>query len=167
MGAQGMASETPVSVDWAIDLFDHRLRQIHSHWTRLHRGTALPLRRDFRPSELRAVLPYVFLVEVLSEPRDFRLRHAGTHFEEFAQQKLSGKRVVEAFPPDFGASVLKLWGEAVESRRPLHAIGQLWVPDRDYVRWEGLILPLAADDGTIEQLLGGVVFSYPKKTQAA
>ena len=133
----------------------------------MHRGDAMPLREDFRPSDLRAVLPYLFLVDVLRAPDDFRLRLTGTHFETFAQQKLTGKRVTEAFPPDFGAAVLKLWGEAVETRRPLHAIGQLWVPTRDYVRWEGIILPLVSQNSAIEQLLGGVVFSYPNKNKAA
>ncbi len=160
---QGIA----LTVDWGIDLFDFRLREIHAHWTALHKDGAMPLRADFRPAQLRQVLPYLFLVDVEREPKDFRVRLAGTHFENFVQQKLTGKRVSEAFPPDFGAAVLKLWGEAVETRRPLHAIGQLWMPGRDYVRWEGIILPLASEEGEIDQLLGGVVFSYPNKNQAA
>ena len=162
-----MAEGIPLTVDWGIDLFDFRLRQIHAHWAALHRGEAMPLKQDFRASDLRSVLPYLFLVDVLRAPDDFRLRLAGTHFETFAQARLTGKRVTEAFPPEFSAAVLKLWGEAVETRRPLHAIGQLWVPSRNYVRWEGIILPLVSDNGAIEQLLGGVVFSYPPKNQAA
>jgi hypothetical protein len=160
-----MAEGIPLTVDWGIDLFDFRLRQIHAHWTAMHRGDQMPLRDDFHASELKSVLPYLFLVEVL--PGDFRLRLTGTHFETFAQQKLTGLRVTEAFPPDFSAAVKKLWGEAVETRRPLHAIGQLWVPSRNYVRWEGIILPLASHNGAVEHLLGGVVFSYPNKNKAA
>lgn len=166
-GSQGMSSKSPVSVDWAIDLFDHRLRQIHAYWTSLHRGNALPLKSDLRPTDLRAVLPYVFLADVLQEPKDFLLRLVGTHFETFAEQKLTGKRVTEAVPQDFGETVLRLWGEAVDTRRPLHAVSRLWIPTRRYVRWEGVVLPLVSETGTVEQLLGGIVFSYPTETRAA
>jgi hypothetical protein len=32
------------------------------------------------------------------------------------------------------------------------------VPDRDYVKWEGLAAPLSSDGVAVNMLLGGVVF---------
>src|SRR5436190_2826857 len=82
---------------------DHRLHQVHAYWQSRRAGRQMPSRSDIDPTDIPGLLPFVFLVEVLNEPRDFRFRLAGTHFSEFAGMEVTGRTIGEVFPPAFNA----------------------------------------------------------------
>jgi len=150
---------TLITADWNMDrLRQPVLRDLHAYWNSRRRNRSMPARADIDVVEIPALLPYVFLVDVLEEPLDFRFRLAGTHFRESTGQEVTGKRIVEVFPQQFGDEVRRIWGKAVEERRPVLGRGDLWISGREYVKWEGAVLPLAAPDRSINMLLGGVVF---------
>jgi hypothetical protein len=102
--------------------------------------------------------PYIFVIDVLENPQDFRFRLAGTHFREAVGEEVTGKHIAAVFPPAFGAEVHQIWSRVVDERRPVRGMGDLWVPGREFVKWEGLVMPLSADGHAVNMLLGGVVF---------
>jgi hypothetical protein len=149
-----------VTVNWDINAaLDHRLHQIHAYWKSCCRGRRMPARSDIDPVDVPALLPFIFLVDVLSDPRDFRFRLAGTHFRTFAGTEVTGRLVGDVFPPEFNAEVLYHWNNCVERQELAVGSGKLWVPERDHVEWEGIILPLSPDGTTVNMLLGGVIFT--------
>jgi hypothetical protein len=149
---------TLITADWDMEkLREPLLRDLHAYWSARRGDRPLPARADIDVVEIPTLLPYVFLVEVLAEPRDFRFRLAGTHFGETTGQEVTGKRIAEVFPPQFGDEVRRIWSKAVEERRPVLGRGNLWISGREFVKWEGVVLPLACDQ-TINMLLGGIVF---------
>ena len=119
----------------------------------------MPARSDIDPVDVPRLLPFIFLVDVLNDPRDFRFRLAGTHFRNFAGTEVTGRLIGEVFPPEFNAEVLYHWSNCVDRQAPVVGSGKLWVPDRDHVEWEGVVLPLSPDGTSVNMLLGGVIFT--------
>ena len=149
---------TLIAADWDMrKLREPVLRDLHAYWNSRRGERPMPARVDIDVVEIPTLLPYVFLVDVLEGPRDFRFRLAGTHFRETTEQEVTGKRIAEVFPEQFGDEVRRIWSKAVEERRPLLGHGNLWIAGREYVKWEGAVMPLACDR-TVNMLLGGVVF---------
>jgi len=52
--------------------------ELFGYWSGLRRGSRLPRRADIDPEGFKRLLPTVSLIDVEAEPRDYRLRLAGT-----------------------------------------------------------------------------------------
>lgn len=127
----------------------------------------MPSRADIDPARVPPrLLPFLCLVEVLDNPRDFRFRLAGTHFREFIGIEATWRRIAEVFPPAFCREVHYHWNSCVEHRAPKLGRGRLWVPGKSHIGWEGVVLPLSPDDDQVNMLVGGVVFSFGEPATA-
>lgn len=153
-------SPATVTVSWdPADIDDPRLREIHAYWEVRRGGRPMPSRAEIDPTDIPNLLPYVVLVDVLDEPRDFRFRLAGTHLGEAVSKEVTGLRIGEALPSAFHAETHYHWCNCIERRAPLVGRGTLWVPERDFIHWEGILLPLSADGASVDMMLGGIIFS--------
>lgn len=77
------SARTPraIAVNWDVTAaIDQRLHQLHAYWKSRCRDRQMPSRSDIDPIDVPTLLPCIFLVDVLNDPRDFRFRLAGTHF---------------------------------------------------------------------------------------
>ena len=149
-----------ITADWSVAaVTDERLHQLHTHWLALCGGRRMPSRGEFDPVHVpRPLLPHINLVDVM-DPLDFRFRLVGTHWHDFVGQEVRGKLIGEVFPPGFCAEVREHWGDAVAQTAPKSGRGPLWIDERDYIRWQGVVLPLSAAGGnTVMALLVGAVF---------
>lgn len=155
-----MSAGSPlITLQWGeLQFREPVLREILDYWKERRGIRRMPARADIEVTDFPALLPYLFVIDVLDNPRDFRFRLAGTHFREAVGEEVTGKLIAEAFPPEFGAEVRQAWSQVIERREPVRGEGDLWVPDRDYVKWEGVAAPLSSDGVTVNMLLGGVVF---------
>jgi hypothetical protein len=159
---------TLITADWDMGtLREPVLRNLHAYWESRRGDRPMPARADIDIVQIPTLLPYLFLIDVLDAGRDFRFRLAGTHIRDVTDDEVTGQHVGEAFPPDFGAEVRRIWSKVVEKRRPVCGRGRLWVPGREHVTWEGVAMPLAEDDGVVNMLLGGVVFQLRSRDRAA
>jgi hypothetical protein len=156
-GADGIGE---IETNWNVGVAtDSRLTEIYEFWRSRCRDGVLPSRADIDPTRLAPrLLPFLFLVEVLEDPRDFRFRLAGTHFRDITGAEATGRRIAEVFPPGFADEVRYHWDSCVERKAPKLGSGNLWVPDRNHIRWEGIVLPLSPDGDCVNMLLGAVIF---------
>ena len=138
---------------------DKRLVEFYGYWQGLRQGGNIPYRKDFSPAAIPSLLPFVVLVDVLDNPRDFRFRLTGSAFYQAVGQELTGQLIGDVFPPDFGSEVFAGWNAIVENGGPNWARGSLWREERDFLDWQGVLLPLQAADGTINQLVGAAAFN--------
>jgi hypothetical protein len=155
-----------IAAEWGVlNLREPVLKRIHDYWRSQCGSRALPARQDIDAAEIPTLLPYLFVVDVMEKPRDFRFRVAGTHMRDALGDELTGRHITDAFPPEFGAEVKAIWSQVVDEREPVRGWGDLWVPGREFVKWEGLAMPLSADGESVNILLGGVIFPQiaPKK----
>src|SRR5262245_59672007 len=83
------------------------------------RGDRLaPARTAFDPTELRAILPRLLMIDVARDPLDFRYRLAGTLTYELHGQELTGKSITALRPPEFVATLWDDLRELAETAQP-------------------------------------------------
>lgn len=130
------------------------VRQAYHYWLGKCVRGRLPRRADLRPEEMRAFLPYVFLVDVVPAPLGFRFRLVGTQVTAWAEKEYTGRAVDER---DYGPQwrrIFDIYAAVVASRRPrLDIYDAPWV-SREFVRYERLIAPLSSDGQAIDMLFG-------------
>jgi len=150
-----------IAVEWGtLNFQEPVLQQLHEYWYRKRGTRTLPARPDIDAAEIPALLPYIFVIDVLENPRNFRFRVAGTHLREALGEELTGRYIADAFPPDFGGEVNAIWNQVVDQKAPVRGWGDLWVPGREFLKWEGLAMPLSSDDQSVNMLLGGIAFPH-------
>jgi hypothetical protein len=132
------------------------ITNLHSYWQRQKGNKGCPSRSDIRPKDLTSFLPHVFLVDVLDEA-NFRFRLAGSHFCELTNRRMAGDVIEAIFPDMFCAEVRRAWQQASQGATVLGR-GQVWIPAKDFLQWEGIVLPLSQSGQDIDTLVGVIEF---------
>lgn len=94
----------------------------------------LPGRQHIDPVTLRAVLPFINLVDIVRGAADglgFRFRLVGTLQTTAAGREISGKYLEEAVDPKFIERIRANMTAAVEQRKPIYDRFNMPHPDRD------------------------------------
>lgn len=114
-------------------------------------GDALPIRQDFRPTRVRSVLGYIFLIEVL--PDDYRWNLTGEHIAMLFG--IDGtNRLLSDFQPQALRQRLKTTYDAVVKTRSFHyARGRYTWPNHT-MNIERLLVPMANPDGQLNFIFG-------------
>jgi hypothetical protein len=128
--------------------------ELFAYWAGLRRRGALPGRGDLDPNRIKRLLPTVSLTQVLREPRDYRMRLAGTGLYGVYGGEITGRRLEDVY----NAAAADYWREeldkVVEDRRP--QVG------KHSMAWRGaahmtllwLRLPLATNGKDVDVILG-------------
>jgi hypothetical protein len=139
-----------------LEIVDERLRRLYDYWKKERGKRPLPARNDIDPVELRYLLGYLVLLDVLDGPRQFRVRLQGTELERWTGRDLTGKTLDQLPSPQLAAVAGELLAQAVAARAPCHRIGVQIIDDLPR-RFEALVLPLAADGVAVNMLLAAVL----------
>lgn len=139
-----------------LEIADRRLQQLHEYWEKERGKRALPSRTDIDPVELRFLLGHLILLDVLNEPRQFRVRLQGTELERWIGGNLTGKTLDQLPSRQLEAVAQECLARAVATKAPYHKIGEQMIDDIPR-RFEALVLPLAADGVVINMLLAAVL----------
>ena len=132
------------------------ITNLHGYWKRQKGSKPCPSKGDIRPKDLISYLPHVFLVDVMPEG-DFRFRLAGSRFCDVTHRRMAGESIEEVFPEMFCAEVRHAWQQASDGATVLGR-GQVWIPAKDFLQWEGIVLPLAESGKHIDTLVGVIEF---------
>jgi hypothetical protein len=145
------------------DEFESRLdwpdfRRLYAYWHARCVGGRLPGRSDFDPLELAALLPRLYLVDVIRDDAgslDFRFRLAGTEHFEINQFEITGRSIAEVFAPSRVAGIRAAYEEIVTTRRPsITRRATAAVSNREHILYDRLLLPLASDGTTVDMIAG-------------
>jgi hypothetical protein len=128
--------------------------ELFAYWSGLRRAGRLPSRADLDPGGFRRLLPGVCLIDVRNNPRDYRVRLAGTGLYGVFGGEITGKRLAEIYAPP----AVEYW------RRELDKIVDTARPAAGYhsLAWRGaaqmtilwLRLPLGRDGRNVDMMLG-------------
>ncbi len=142
-----------------------RLAQLLAYWQRL-KPDGLPLRRDIDLMGMNpAILPHVFMVDVLDGGQRFRWRFIGAHIVRHAGTDDTGLDLDISVTPHMRSTIIGHYQQVVRERRPLCHRGNFVGRDRRNYHYERLLLPVLADDGaSIDTVLGGAVFAAEAHT---
>jgi len=139
-----------------LEIVDERLRRLYEYWKKERGKRPLPARNDIDPVELRYLLGHLILLDVLNEPRQFRVRLQGTELERWMGGDLTGKTLDHLASPQLATVADELLAQTVEMRAPCHRLGMQVIDDIPR-RFEALVLPLAANGITVNMLLAAVL----------
>jgi hypothetical protein len=114
----------------------------------------LPGRRHIDPLDIPKLLPHIWLVDVVDEPRRFRVRLLGTALVETGTPLRVGDFITDRLLPEQRTASLAEFETVVQSREPLWYRGPLKLRHGTYVHEvERIFLPLAADGQHVDMLL--------------
>jgi len=139
-----------------------RLAAIYQYWDGKRRGRLMPSRADIDPIELKPYLPQLVLLDVEGEPPRFRYRLVGTEVTRVRQGLRSsdptGQFVDEVTHHQGTGAVLAHYRRVVAERKPSTDAGTYTPsPERPWIRFSRLVLPLSADDVAVNMLLVALV----------
>ena len=132
-----------------------QLRDLYLYWAGKRGLRNFPARRDIEPEEIRQLLPYIMLVDVLEDGRFFRFRLVGTDvaFGVDPTGQLQHEAVPEGIYRDH---ITALFRRGAAGPGALHSRSSY-----AYTKLEGprsisrLFMPLAADGLTIDMMIIG------------
>ena len=114
-----------------------------AYWHRLRGGRRLPLRADFDPSEVPALLPYVIVIDVLRDPQDFQYRLLGTTIDRVFGADYRGKRYSELSYTKPGTPIWDEHCRVVAEQVPLRSTVAFVGPDRAVQKAEHVLMPFS------------------------
>lgn len=174
MGSLALDSDTAHFIEGQIDYIDwpeHPLaRELAHYWIAKCGDRAMPFRAEIRPSEIRALLPYLLINQVLEDGADFLIRLFGTELTKIAGEERTGKRVSEiAGTPQTHAirrRTQERWMEinrrVYETAAPVYA-RVVMLNEQNASRDAHIVaLPLTVTGDGVEQIMGGI-FSAPAR----
>lgn len=132
------------------------LADLHAYWAARRRDGRLPSRADIDPLEMRRWLGNLMLLDVLDGGADFRYRLYGTVLRVYFEAELTG-RTVRGSEARIGRVPFEEYAACIQTAEPLF-VSAGTPPGKPFLQLEKLILPLAADGGTVDMMLVGI---YP------
>jgi len=140
----------------ALAKLPESLRQLFAYWQGKRGDRAMPARADIDPSEIKALLPYMILVDVVhgaDAALDFVYRLVGTREVEIRGADPTGRRVAEAYHGPSAENAVGCYVQVVEARAPL-LDDEYFVRDGDrYADEANLFLPLSNDGEKVNMVL--------------
>ncbi len=133
-------------------------RQALDYWIRIRGERAMPSRADLDPIDIRRILPNVVLIDVASEPLDFRYRLIGTKIVSQLNNDHTGKWMSEIphqKPPS------KIWSSCetvVNEKIPMTTEVPYTGRNKDFAVSEDIVMPLSGDGVTVNMLFVVVDF---------
>jgi hypothetical protein len=132
------------------------LRRLFDYWQGKRRPGRLPGRKEVDPIEMTSFLRWVILIGVERQTAllRFKFRLIGTNVVELFGGDSTGSYLDETSSGDNLVNIHQRLSSIVETQRPVYGIRPVPRPNRDYIRYEHLTVPLAADGTTVDMLLG-------------
>jgi len=147
-------------VTWSptsADLPSLQLRFLLDYWRERAGGRPAPRVRDIDPVEMRPVLGFIVLTEVIEGGTDFRFRLYGSTVASVSGFDLTGKRLSEHPAPEYVcAFYLALYRAAYRRGEPVSTTHRPPLAVHTHA-WHRLMLPLVDESGAIVRFLSGNV----------
>lgn len=156
MNASDTASLPP------LDQLHPIIRDLHAYWLKIHPATGLPGRQHFDPLDVPKLLGHIWLVDVDHAPLRFRYRLVGSKLVEAGSPARAGARVEDCVTDEEDRKrVTGLFARTVTTRTPSWRKGPPTIHHSRYISsLEVVILPLARDGVTVDNLLNATVFYW-------
>ena len=160
----GSTTDNPHAGAWGNvpDDCHPKVKQLLGYWHSVHPGAGLPGRQHIDPTRFPNLLPNIRLIDVVGLPRRFRIRLTGDRIREHFGDYHVGQFLDDAFERFAERPSGIAFNKAAETRQPEWTQGVCELnPDKDFVAYERVVLPLAGDGKTVDALLVLALFDEP------
>jgi len=133
------------------DVQDHILR----YWLKACplKGGLYPRRNDIKVTDLRSRMADVAILDIETNPLDFRYRLIGTRLCEFLHRDYTGQKLSELNGKGPGSEIWNILERVKDSGSPLYCEVPYVGPKADFRQASTLYLPLATDHNTIDKIM--------------
>ena len=128
--------------------------ELFAYWASRRDAGRLPGRRHIDPSAFKRHLPTISLIDVLSEPRDYRLRLAGTGLYGVYGREITGLRLADVYDADAVAYWREQLDKVVDERRPGVGFHSMAWRGAAHLSLLWLRLPLARNGRDVDMIMG-------------
>ena len=140
-------------------------RQLFDYWRSKCGARPMPARADISPAEIKRLLPFVTLIDVVDGGRRMRVRLAGTQLREFFGREITG-----AYLDDLDLGGPATYWTAANDRLvqglPAQGILPVQRPRGEFITRFWIRLPLAAQESRVNMILGYDAFVFASKLGA-
>jgi hypothetical protein len=128
---------------------------LFAYWDRIRAGRIAPSWSDIEPGEIRSLLPYLVVAEILDRPFDIRFRLVGTAVVETFGHDFMGKtlRSLERDSGEPWTSWFPFYRQFVERRGPCFGQYKIPVSTSRFQVVDAAVLPLSDDGTTINRFI--------------
>ena len=141
---------------------DRNVQRLYEYWLSKHQDGKLPGRSAIDPLDIPELLSIFVLIDI-EKGEDgglkFRVRLAGTKLVERMGAESTGMLIEEAFLESQAREINAAYRRVVESGAPHCWDYALPMRDREHVRYQRIVCPLASDGTNIDALCGVVSFT--------
>ena len=128
--------------------------EMFAYWASRRQGGQLPGRAAIHPQHFKRHLPTISLIDVVLEPRDYRLRLAGTGLYSVYGREITGRTLDDVYVPPAAAYWRTELDKIVESRRPGVGVHSLAWRGASHLSILWLRMPLATNGQDVDMILG-------------
>lgn len=140
-------------------------RDLFLYWERLRAGRAMPARSDLNPSDLRALLPYLTLID--HPDGQFRFRLVGTAVTQDLGRDMTGSLVGSyVSPPEYAAALQAIYEHVFSTAHPVFTTGEYRSASRAIHTISRLILPLSDDGKTVNMVVFTRISRFSRNVSA-
>jgi len=120
----------------------------------------IPGRQDIDPVELKSILSYINLFDVVRDEdrMRFRFRLVGSAQSEALGRDCTGRFIDEIFPGRSAEPIEAVMRHVVDTRVPHYDEFAAPFPERKHVHFQRALFPLAGDGYTVDMLIAAYVF---------
>ena len=154
--------ETPSPFKSPLELVNAPLVRTYRTWRELARARFAPSRSDIAPNRFKSELSAIYLIDVIGDGTDFRLRLVGDKVARFLGSEFKvGKDLTQISRSPFQERSLRLFRHCVSTRAPV-ALGLVRTlhDERSFFDIETIVLPLSDDDQSATGLLGAIHLQF-------
>ncbi|MFN3459890.1 MAG: PAS domain-containing protein [Oceanibaculum sp.] len=156
------AALDPAIADISARLTHPHHRQMFAYWRGKFAGSVPPSRQDIDPVEIPpAILPWLVLYTVhwvADRPR-IQFRLVGTSVVQRYHRDSTGKYFEDVYDSAMLSKQMAAFSEVALKCQPAYAQLRLPVPERDFIPYERLLLPLMGEDGRVEGIIAVMSFA--------
>jgi hypothetical protein len=153
------AAGTAFELETQPDIADPGLRSLYEHWCDLAAAAGgLPLLQSFDPSHLPALLPNVWMVEVVPYTHRFRMRLTGEKINLIYGRNIAGQYFRDVFEAADVDRIVARYARALGEPAIFHASGSVYAAGNRKSVGERIGLPMVGRSGGTDTLLGATVY---------
>jgi hypothetical protein len=128
--------------------------EMFAYWASRRENGRLPGRAAIHPQHFKRHLPTISLIDVLSEPRDYRLRLAGTGLYSVYGREITGRTLEDVYSPAAAVYWRSELDKIVDSKRPGVGVHSLAWRGAAHLSILWLRMPLATNGRDVDMILG-------------
>lgn len=146
---------------WAVDQ-NEVLQRAYRYWADKTDGRRMPDRKDLDPIEIKDLLPYLSIIEIIGDERRCRYRLTGTRVVDALGCDPTGRFVNEIFDGADRAFIEHLLAEVMAKALPLYVASAFRSEDNG-LSTERLLLPFTLGGSDLRQIVMVQTFDWTQR----